>query len=244
VGVKISQVGRRRTATTTKQASASFAHYRAAASLAQEAGDSAFHAWVLGNEALALIHLGNDREAIGVLEAAQQVAADRACPSTRGFLSSMSCHTYARLNDRHAAWKAYGTAEKLFDAEPADGVPSRLSWFHPAHILGSAGRAHLASGNPGNARRELEQALALHPPHLVREKAEFLARLAEAHLASSDLDAACTLLGDAFVIATHTGSNRIIEKIQKARGSVPRKYAADRPVRELDELLATAPPTV
>jgi hypothetical protein len=147
---------------------ASFAHYRAAASLAEEAGDSGFHAWVLGSEALSLIHLGNDEEAIGVLEAAQQVAADRACQSTRTWLASTSCHVHARLGDRHAAWKAYGMAEKLVDVASADGVPSWLSWLHPA------------------------------------------------------------------------GSRRIIEQVRTVRGSIPRKHAGDRAVRELDERLGTA----
>jgi hypothetical protein len=55
-----------------------------------------------------------------------------------------------------------------------------------------------------------------------------------------DLDAACALLGEAFEIATSTGSRRIIEQVQTVRGSIPRKYADDRAVRELDERLGTA----
>lgn len=215
---------------------ASFAHYRAAATLAEEAGDPGFHAWVLGSEALTFIHLGQDKEAVAVLDAARQIASRCPYPTVRSWLFAVAAHTHSRLGEQHTAWKYYGAAEKILDQGPGpDGVPTYVSFFRPAHVASSGGRVYLASGQARNARRELERALALHPPHLVRERAQFLTHLAEAHLAERDLDAACGMLGDAFDIATRTQSTRIVERVRTVRRAVDRKYGDSNAVRALDE---------
>jgi tetratricopeptide (TPR) repeat protein len=217
-----------------QELNASFAHYRAAATLAEQASAPGFLAWVLGSEALLMIHIGEDRQAIDVLSAADDVAARAGQSSTRAWLAAIACHTHARLGDGDAAWRSYGTAE-TFSSTQSEDRPDWLSFFHAAHVVSAAGRAHLSLGQARNASRALEKALAQHPPRLVRERGQFLGHLAEARLACGELEAACGLLGDAFDIATRTRSTRIASRIRDVRGGIPVRYRTAAVVRDLDE---------
>ncbi|SBW21579.1 hypothetical protein FDG2_2049 [Candidatus Protofrankia californiensis] len=198
---------------------------------------------MLGSEALALIHLGEDGQAADVLTGAEKVAVRAGQSTTQAWLAAMASHTYARLGDGAAAWRSYGAAED-FSAMPSDEpTPGWLSFFHPpAHLTSSAGRAYLGLGQARNAARALEEALARHPGHLVRERAQFLGHLAEALLACGELDAACGLLGDAFDIATRTRSARIVARVRGLRAGIPDRFQSSMVVRELDERLRRAAP--
>ncbi len=216
---------------------ASFAHYRAAATLAGEGDDPGFLAWVLGSEALVLNHLQNDRQALDVLQAAHDVASRTSSTVTSSWLAAIACHTNARLGDGHEAWRSYGMAERLLEASERDTCTSWMSFFHMAHVVSAGGRAYLALGQHRHALRELERALALHPPHLVRERSQFLCHLGEAHIAANELDAGCSFLGDAVEIASWTKSARIVQRVRSIRGSISPAYREDREVHSLDERL-------
>jgi len=215
---------------------ASFAHYRAAATLADQANAPGILAWVLGSEALVLIHIGEDRQAVDVLSAADDVATRAGQSTARAWLAAIACHTHARLGDGDAAWRSYGAAE-TFSATPSEETHGWLSFFHSAHVVSAAGRAHLGLGQARNASRALEKALAQHPPRLVRERGQFLGHLAEARLACGELESGCGLLGDAFDIATRTHSTRIAGRIRDLRGAIPVRYQTAAVVRDLDERL-------
>jgi hypothetical protein len=187
-----------------------------------------------------LIHLGEDRKAVDVLAAADSLAARVGHFPTRAWLSAIACHSYARLGDGEAAWRAYGEAEGFRSQPPVEEIPSWLSFFHQAHIASAAGRAYLGLGQVRNARRELERALAQHPPRLVRERGQFLAHLAEATLAAGEVDAGCSLLGDAFDIATRTRSVRIASRVRDLRVRIPARYRTGDAVRGLDERIRGA----
>jgi tetratricopeptide (TPR) repeat protein len=213
----------------------SLALYRTAASLALEARRHDLLAWVLGSEALVLAHLGDDRRAVDVLRRAEAIAMEAGEARTRGWLATIASQACARLGDGQAAWRAYRDAERLLDQTTGGECSSWLAFLDHAHLSCAAGRIYLGLGQSRNARRELERALAHHPPRLVRERGQFLAHLAEAALATNDLDAACGLLGDAFVIASRTRSQRVAGRIARLRATIPPRRQTAAAVRNLDQ---------
>jgi hypothetical protein len=198
---------------------------------AQEAGDPALHAYVLGVMSYLHLHAGRGTEALRLLSTALRHAEgphSGVGAVVRSWLSEAQAEAYAISGQPEAGARALAKAERLFDAVSPDEVPTWLSFFNSAeHLNRRKGRCLVLLGDAGAATVALAEAARELPAQYVRERSGVLIDVAVARLlphrpgqgTAGDPEAAAAVALDAWTLAVRTGSGRNQRRI---RDLVPR----------------------
>jgi tetratricopeptide (TPR) repeat protein len=186
-------------------------HYTTAERLRPEAANPALHSYVTAYHALACGHAPG---AIDYARQALDTAPKATTHLTRSWLCAVAANVVARVDPAEAV-RLLGQARDHFDA-----VEGREEWmyeFDRTALAGYRGQCHLQLGQPTDAIGAFAEAIASVPASCVRRKAQFTLGLAEAYLASGDVDEALTLASDSVRVFASRGSVSGISGVQRLR---------------------------
>lgn len=157
------------------------------------AGDALIGAYALSFRAIQHYTAGDPRDAVALLEAAQAQTRHTATPRFRAMLAARAARSHSIAGDQRACARALHQARDLLAIGPRDDDPPYLYWVDLGEIEMIAGSSALQLGDPREALRRFDAAIAANydgDDQYPRTHAIYLARAADAHLALRDLDQA------------------------------------------------------
>jgi transcriptional regulator with XRE-family HTH domain len=169
------------------------AYFDGALRASVNAGDGFAGAYALSFFAVHCYSTGQARAAIGMIDTAQSALWGNATPRISAMLAARSARAQSKAGERMACVRDLAAARVHLDRGPHPDDPAVLYWVTEAEIEMIAGSCALELGEPGEALRRFEAALAADyrgDDQYPRSAAIYLARAAEAHLVQHDLDAA------------------------------------------------------
>jgi hypothetical protein len=213
-------------------------YYVVALRSSTSANDSLTGAHVLACMSFQATLTGHHREAIALIDAAEDRTKRTATPRLRALLASRKARACAKAGDAASCGSALNEAERRLDATtPGTAEPDWIYFFDEAELDAQAAACWVDLRRPTKARPLIDHALTSMNPQYVRDRTIYHVRSAEAHLHADDLDLACEDLQTAADLAGHTGSVRSIHTIRSARGAMSR-YDREPRVQTLDRHLA------
>ncbi len=159
------------------------------------AGDVTAGAYAMSFLAVQHYTVGDPRDAVNLLTFAEESVAGQSTPRMRAMLAARKARALSKTGDRAAVTRALHHARDLLERGPHDDDPPVLYWVTLAEIEMIAGSSALELHDPAAALHFFTAASDADYPgdqQFPRSHAIYLARAAEAHLASHDLDAAVT----------------------------------------------------
>lgn len=160
-------------------------------------------------------------------------------PPARARLAAEQAQLYATLRMKSecqsALARAYSAAEQINTADQ-DGL---FSDWDSSRLRVYEGTCWLLMGHSTKAQSTLHAAIEATTAKNVSVSLAAQVDLASAHIAGSDLDEGCRVLGDAFTSMSAMGNQRGIARARRARARLYR-WAAEPSVRELDERITSA----
>ncbi|MBW0009023.1 MAG: helix-turn-helix transcriptional regulator [Pseudonocardiales bacterium] len=168
-------------------------YYVAALRAAHSADDRPLGAHILGSMAYQAAREGYPRQAVTLVETAVAGVRGRETPSLLTALYSRQAYALATLRDPSGCVAAISKTRTYVERLKQEDEPPYLYWVGPGEVTAGAGRALLQLGQADQAVNMLEDGIALFDESFIRDRTNFLIRLAEA-LAhpgpQRDLDAA------------------------------------------------------
>lgn len=188
-------------------------YYIQALRLAQAAGDRGYGGYVL---AASMSHLaaslGNPREIAQLAKAAQEGARGQVTPRAEAMFCAAEARGHALLGDARAfqivAGRALTKLEQAENAKESGDDPTWIRHFDHAYLADELAHCHRDLGQPEQARRHAEDAIAGHPEGRVRRRAIGLLLLATAQVQQRDVDEACSTGTRALELLGTLRSNR------------------------------------
>ena len=223
----------------TDQHAAAQGYYVTALRCSADAGDVLLGANVLAGMAFQATLTGRPREALSLLDVAEQRTRHEASPKLASLLATRRARANARAGEGRACSLALNAAEQNLDRAGADrDEPGWLYFFDEAELAAQAGACWTDLHRPDLAQPLLDAALAGMDPRFVRDRSIYQVRSAQARFDDDEIDQACEELATAATLAARTGSVRAMSTIRDARRSwdIHRHEPA---VRTLDASLAT-----
>jgi transcriptional regulator with XRE-family HTH domain len=218
-----------------RQYAAARVYFNLGINAAEEADDLALKAFILGNIGHTLSAASKPKQALGVLEAAQGIAAKTATATTRSWLAAVEAHAQAGLGATAACLAALDRAElAVADSEPAED-PAWMYFFDAGQLTHWKGFAQLRLGQAEVAQSTLHATLELLDPSFARERSVTLADLATAYIQQSEIPEGCRLAVEALSLGG-IDSPRGVQRVRDLRRRLE-PWRATVAVRELDEQL-------
>jgi tetratricopeptide (TPR) repeat protein len=189
------------------------AYFEGAMRASVNADDATAGAYALSFLAVHCYSTGNAREAVSLLDSAQSALSGQTTPKMSAMLAARSARANSKAGERTASIRDLSAARVHLDRGPRQDDPSVLYWVTEAEIEMIAGSCALELGDPAEALRRFDAALAADyqgDDQYPRSAAIYLARAAEAHLALHELDAA---------VARATHAARCLGSVDSVRSS-------------------------
>jgi len=209
--------------------------YEESLSTARTVGDGPLEANALA--LLAYQNLATGQPAASLAEASCQAAGKTAPPRVRALLNERRAWVLAHQAGRAetSARRALDTAEAALGDDATAPSPDWASWVDQAELQIMTGRCLTRLGHSNQAIPVLENALDSFDDRQARDKALYLTWLAEAWIATGDLEQAAAVTGQVISLANGVASVRPAQRIAfllrglQARSSAPYVTAlADR----------------
>ncbi|MBI1758395.1 MAG: hypothetical protein HYR62_04110 [Actinobacteria bacterium] len=192
--------------------------YLTALRAAATAGDPATGANVLAGMALQAGGHGSRREAVHLLQAAQERSAAHATPRVRSLLHARTGRALALVGERNESARQLGLAADTLAAGPHDDDPPWLYYYDEYELRVCAGRAAMDLGEPQTAAAHfLAGASAPAAAGYPRTTTLNLTWAAQAQVASGELDLACDTGRRAADLATQVDSRRTADTMARLR---------------------------
>jgi hypothetical protein len=219
-------------------------YLRLGARLAESAGDTEVHALAL----MFASYLSSAREpdalwpdpglARAQIEAAVRLVSPGTAPIARAWVLLRAAEEHGWAGDELGAYRLVDEAERLSSIArvPADGLVS--PWTADSHLT-FQGEVAAMCGRFDQAIVLLEGGIAKLSPDKVARRTRALSDLAAAHARQGNVDHACELLVEAYLLARRAGLSDRIPRIVAVRRRYLAAHAAEPAVRQLDELAFT-----
>lgn len=210
-----------------------------AGSMAQEADDQEFWAYVLTRKAQRMVGTGDEDCVVGLARAASRLPDTP--PLLHAFAAIQQAHGSAIAQDASAFQAAVERAHTLVaTARPPSGGSSALGSFCTRpYLAAQEGEGWLRLNQPRRAIDSFTNAVNTWPDRYRRERGVYLSRTAHAYLAASEPGQAATVAAEALTTATTTGSVRVRRNVTTlARRLEP--FSSQPEVRQLLDQLATS----
>jgi hypothetical protein len=193
--------------------------------LARAAGHTALAAHVLTSMSHQAIDLGQDRNAIRMLEAARQDAAG--APTLLAKVAVMQARLHARLGERIPCERSLRVADGAFERADPAADPDWIASADEAYLAGQFGKCYVDLCQPARAERYIRSSLAGYRADYVRRRAMTTVLLARSCLDQGDLEQACRVGSDVVVLAAALKSHRTLTSIADLTKRIePREPAA------------------
>lgn len=164
-------------------------YFVAALRASASANDSLTGAYAMSFQAVQCYTVGDPRDSVALLHAAQEQTRNRTTPRFRAMLAAREARALSKTGDRQACLRALGRARDALAAGPHDDDPPYLYWVDQAEIEMIAGSSSLEIGDPREAINRFSAAIAANYEY-PRSHAIYLARAADAHMQLMNLDEA------------------------------------------------------
>ncbi|MEU1550814.1 hypothetical protein [Nocardia sp. NPDC005745] len=177
------------------------------------AEDPVTGAYALSFMAVQCYSTGQPQQAVSLLDTAQTEVRTLGTPRMTAMLAARSARALSKTGDSKGCAHHLHLAETALEKGPSPDDPPTLYWVTHGEIEMIAGSSALELGNPAQAIRHFNAAVAADyrgDDRYPRTHAIYLARAAEAHLALHDLDAA---------IDTATHAMRCLGGVDSARST-------------------------
>ncbi|QOC93517.1 XRE family transcriptional regulator [Micromonospora craniellae] len=209
-----------------------------AGSLAQEADDQDFWAYVLARKAQRMVRTSDEDRVAALARAALRLPGTPAL--VRAFAAVQQAHGSVAQGDVTGFQTAIERARSLVaDASPTSGDDSLGSFCTRPYLAAQEGEGWLRLQQADKAIGSFTAAVNEWPERYRRERGVYLSRTAHAYLAASEPGHAATVAAEALTVATTTGSARVRRDVAAlARQLEP--FRGQRDVRHLLDQLATA----
>ncbi|MBI1758044.1 MAG: transcriptional regulator [Actinobacteria bacterium] len=215
-------------------------YYVAALHAAQQAGDRLLGASVLAGMSLQSTTMGEPGDGLALAQASVEGAGGVATPRVQAMLATREARAQAALGDQAACAAALTRAHGALDrAAPGDPDPGWIYYFDGAELAAQAGACWLELRSPPDAVRYLDDALRRQDPAYVRDRAIYHIRLASAQVAMGEMEAGCATAAEGVTLAQRGRSPRSLAAARELRRRLE-PWRRERPVRELDDVLATS----
>lgn len=208
-----------------------------AGSMAQEADDQEFWAYVLTRKAQRMVGTSDEDRVVGLARAASRLADTP--PLVHAFAAVQQAHGSAIDGDASAFQTVIEHAHALVATTSPTGNDSTLGSFCTRpYLAAQEGEGWLRLGQPRRAIDSFTTAVNQWPDRYRRERGVYLSRTAHAYLAASEPGQAATVAAEALTTATTTGSARVHRNVTAlARQLEP--FSGQQEVRQLLDQLAT-----
>jgi tetratricopeptide (TPR) repeat protein len=194
---------------------------------AAEADDELMMSWSLFRLSQQAVTYGDPARALSLVETAGR-RADRLPATMRAAIAQQAAAAYALDGDETACHAALDAAEDWAAPDTnGDARTGHGSFCTPAFLQAQRATCWLRLGKPRRAITAFERALPDLPKVYRRDRGLALARLAAAHVANDDPDAAATTANEALGIATATGSSRIAQEVTQIGRALARAPTTD-----------------
>jgi hypothetical protein len=178
---------------------------------AHAAGDLGEAVHILADLALQDIYANHARNAIDLIDAAQSHV-DGASKTVLAMLHCWKARAHAVRGEKRAAATALNRADDLYDQRHIEDDPDWIYWMPRPTSTAEAGTAILETGHPQQAEQMLVDGLAELSADAARERNLYLVRIAEAQLATGQLDQAAATAEHAIAAGTAIDSARVAER--------------------------------
>ncbi len=213
-----------------------FHHYRLADRALHEADNSALGAYVHGFQAIACVSQGDRQAGLSLLETAVAQARNTAPASTNSWLQALQAEAWAAAGDARATARLLRRAEdQLSRVRPEDNAPWMFD-FDSGRLAAFQGSCFLHLGRLKDAKRCLCEALMQLPDTCARRRGEIQIDLAQAYLASGDVEGACQFARKGLAGFVVTGSVVGLRRVRRLRAELIRS-GHRKAAEELDEML-------
>lgn len=189
------------------------AYFEGALRASASANNAFAGAYALSFFAVHCYSTGHAREAVNLIDTAQTSLIGRATPRMAAMLAARSARAHSKARERADCIRDLSAARVHLDRGPHQDDPEVLYWVTEAEIEMIAGSCALELGDPVEALRRFDAAIAADyrsDDQYPRSAAIYLARAAEAHLALHDLDA---------TVARARHAARCLSSVDSARSS-------------------------
>jgi transcriptional regulator with XRE-family HTH domain len=214
--------------------------FEAARSIAEQAGDDALMAYILGpSQGFAETYYGDP--AGGAQHCAEALVWARRAGNSRltAFVLTIGARAQARLGDRQRCRQMLELARReLALHRPSSPDPVWLEVFDRAALRGHTGSCLLDLGQPRRAIAPLAQQDETASRTFLRNRVIWLLDRARAHLELNEVDEGCAAISQALDAAAGTSSRRTLSRFQAIDGRLRAAGLAAQPqVNELHERL-------
>jgi tetratricopeptide (TPR) repeat protein len=203
-----------------------WAYYTFSIKAAQGASNHDLWAAGLGRMSLLLIYWEQPREALPLLQEAQQLTIQSV--RIQCWLAAVEAEVYAHLDNANACDEALRTAKAL-TARESLGEDCYSTGFSPSRLAGYEGACFVRLHRPDRALPALQQALALLDPQAVRRQSTLFTDIGIVYAQQGNVREACKLARQALAITTNTKSRAVLERVRTL-------YKALEPWRETEEV--------
>jgi len=191
-----------------------WSYYTFSLKAAQAAFNQDLWAVGLGRMSLLLIYGDQPREALPLLQEAQQLTVQS--PRIACWLAVVKAEVYAHLGDSDACDSALNMARTL--AEHASlGEDHYATGFNPSRLAGYEGACFVRLRQADRALPALQQALALLDPQAIRRQSTLFTDIGIAHAQQGNVQHACQFAIQALAITTQTKSLSVLERVCQVR---------------------------
>ena len=212
-----------------------WSYYTFSLKVAQAAFNQDLWAVGLGRMSLLLIYWDQSREALPLLQEAQQLTVQS--PRIECWLAAVRAEVYAHLGDSGACDAALTIARTL--AEHASlGEDRYATGFNPSRLAGYEGACFVRLRQPNRALPALQQALALLDSQAIRRQSTLFTDLGIAHAQLGNVQYACTFAIQALAITTQTKSLSVLERVRQVRKELE-AWKDTEEVKDLERHLET-----
>lgn len=212
-----------------------WAYYTFSLKAAQAAFNHELWAVGLGRMSLLLIYWNQPREALPLLQEAQQLTVQS--KRVVCWLAAVRAEVYAHLGDSEACVAALVIAKTLASAASL-GEDRYATGFNPSRLAGYEGACFVRLRQPDRALPALQQALALLDPQGIRRQSTLFTDIGIAYAQQGNVQVACEFAIQALTITTQTKSLSVLERVRQVRKELEAWKDAEE-VKDLERQLET-----
>ncbi|MFJ6480234.1 XRE family transcriptional regulator [Streptomyces sp. NPDC091682] len=193
-------------------------HLDTAVTFAGLSGDSEtqYHVW--NHLSMVAGQRKDHAEVSAAADAAKSLSIAKKDPLYASLAHMRNAHAHAGRNDRSAAVKGLGAAERSFGRHTPIQRPPWIEFFDGAELDGLTSIVWLRLNEPDRAEYHLHRALAAIHPDRVRNRTYYIAHLSLAQARQGDFESACAT-GDraAEILGRVRGSKRTTDTLANVR---------------------------
>jgi transcriptional regulator with XRE-family HTH domain len=189
--------------------------------------DPVWPAYILARKAQLAGDMHDPVHAVGLAQAAVATARDGHAARLSAAASAYQAQGHAIAGDERASGAAIEAAARQAVLPDEDPSVPWAPWLGPRYVAVHEARCASALGRHDRAAQIYAEAVSGIPDRMCRDRGVYVARMALAHAAAGELDAAAAAGLDALSVARATRSGRIVLELRRLDSAIARHRTRD-----------------